>query len=313
MVAGLAIVPIVGMRFPSVAAAPLVEGPGFSITSTLVDAELAYMPRALAYQTRGDPARLTELINDLYRREAIVQAAETAGVDKDPRWEYRLQRARKEALVAIMLDREREHAAQQVPDFTPRAEELYRANKAEYRVPEEVHVRHILLRAASNREKAARRPEAEAILERLKSGEDFATLAKAVSEDPGSAQRGGDLGEVRRGRMVKPFEDAAFALEEPGDLSGIVETRYGLHIILLVARQEARQRSFDEVKQAIVKKLQSEYIEGEVEAWRRSVVDPKRATVDQDAVHRFIERTVKAHEEQAAKEMTAVTREPQLK
>lgn len=70
---------------------------------------------------------------------------------------------------------------------------------------------------------------AQEILEKLKKGEGFATLAQQYSID-GSRRRGGDLGEFGRGMMVKPFEDAAFALK-PGEISGIVKTQFGYHII----------------------------------------------------------------------------------
>ncbi len=73
------------------------------------------------------------------------------------------------------------------------------------------------------------------VLSRLRAGEDFSDVAKDLSEDPGSAARGGDLGCFTKGKMVKPFEDAAFALKAPGDLSDIVESPYGFHLIKLDA------------------------------------------------------------------------------
>jgi parvulin-like peptidyl-prolyl isomerase len=80
------------------------------------------------------------------------------------------------------------------------------------------------------------RAKAEEILRRVRAGEDFAALAGQFSEDPGSRERGGDLGWFGRGTMVKPFEDAAFALK-PGEVSGIVESQFGYHIIKLEERR----------------------------------------------------------------------------
>ena len=87
-------------------------------------------------------------------------------------------------------------------------------------MPDRVHCAHILVKSES---------EAKAVLERLKKGEKFGRVARAVSRCP-SAKRGGDLGTFTRGKMVKEFENAAFALQK-GEVSGVVKTQYGCHII----------------------------------------------------------------------------------
>jgi peptidyl-prolyl cis-trans isomerase SurA len=98
----------------------------------------------------------------------------------------------------------------------------------------------VLQPEASAESKAAARAKAESLLERIRAGEDFAELARRNSEDPGSAQLGGDLGWFRRGRMVKSFEDAAFALMDD-EVSGVVESEFGFHIIK-VERSRAGER-----------------------------------------------------------------------
>lgn len=129
----------------------------------------------------------------------------------------------------------------------------YERNLSNYTEPEKVRARHILVRVdpeATAEEREAARRKAEALLERLRAGEDFAALAKENSDDPGSAAQGGDLGEFARGTMVKAFEDAAFALE-PGQTSEIVETMYGYHIIRVEEKKPGRTRPLEEVGEEI--------------------------------------------------------------
>ena len=112
-------------------------------------------------------------------------------------------------------------------------------------------VRHILLltQGKSEAEKAAIRKRMEDILARARKGEDFAALAKEFSEDPGSKENGGLYEDFGRGKMVKPFDDAAFSVPV-GQVSGIVETNFGYHIIKVENRKKETQ-PFDQVKAEI--------------------------------------------------------------
>ncbi len=116
-------------------------------------------------------------------------------------------------------------------------------------------VRHILLLAQgkTDAEKAEARKKIEEILAKAKAGEDFAALAKQYSEDPGSKDNGGLYEDFGRGAMVKPFEDAAFSVPV-GELSGIVETTYGFHILKVVDRKK-ETRPLDEAKAEIESQL----------------------------------------------------------
>ena len=130
----------------------------------------------------------------------------------------------------------------------------YAENASRYTAAEERRASHILLKAdkdmpAAERQKA--RAKAEALLEQLrKSPQQFAELAKKNSDDPGSAERGGDLDYFGRGAMVKPFEDAVFAMK-PGEISNIVESDFGFHIIQLNGRRGGEKKSFDAVRAEI--------------------------------------------------------------
>jgi peptidyl-prolyl cis-trans isomerase C len=138
------------------------------------------------------------------------------------------------------------------------AQAYYEKNKARYETPEQIRASHILLKVAPsdpnsdpNEVKAAAMAKAEDLLKQIKEGADFAALAKTHSQGP-SAPRGGDLDFFGRGSMVPPFDKAAFELKEIGDVSGIVETQYGLHIIKLTGKKEASTTSFEEAKDQIM-------------------------------------------------------------
>lgn len=136
--------------------------------------------------------------------------------------------------------------------------EYYELNKnVEFQNEEQVGARHILKKVAKDageETKKAARTAIEAVAARLAAGEDFATVATAESEDPGSAVKGGDLGLFGRGRMVPPFDAAAFSLEQ-GKVSDIVETDFGFHIILVYEKRPAGTSSFEEVKDKIKQTL----------------------------------------------------------
>ena len=135
---------------------------------------------------------------------------------------------------------------------TPQDEEtFYNDHKADrFTTPAQVHARHILFSYPSNssaEDKAKLRETATGVLTRARAGEDFATLATTYSQDTGTAPKGGDLGFFPRGRMVKPFEEAAFNLSA-GAISDLVESQFGLHIIKAEEVQAERERPLEEVR-----------------------------------------------------------------
>jgi peptidyl-prolyl cis-trans isomerase C len=128
----------------------------------------------------------------------------------------------------------------------------YKKNREAFRRPEMVRARHILIKVApdaSEEEKRKALDEITRIQKRIKTGEDFAALAKKFSQGP-SASRGGELGFFARGKMVKPFEEAAFALRA-GEVSGIVETRFGYHLINVVEHNPSSIESYQSAKRKI--------------------------------------------------------------
>ena len=202
----------------------------------------------------GSPQSRANLATELLVRRQVAALARQQGLADDLAVQYRLRLLEERLLYEVYMRR----AEAKVLDdaaLERLAYDEYRAYKNKFVTPEEVRVSHILLRISpegQGRDRVATESLANELLERASAGEDFTALATEYSEDLGSARKGGDLGFFQRGRMAKPFEEAAFALREPGELSGIVETQFGLHIIRLTARREAGQRAFDEVRDELV-------------------------------------------------------------
>ena len=134
----------------------------------------------------------------------------------------------------------------------------FEGHKDKYQQPEERRASHILIVAKTEGEKAAAKAKAEEVLKEVrKTPAKFADLAKQYSQDPGSAKSGGDLGYFGRGMMVKAFEEAVFKQKE-GEISDVLESEFGYHIIKLTGIKTAKVKSLDEVRADIVSELKRE-------------------------------------------------------
>jgi peptidyl-prolyl cis-trans isomerase C len=145
---------------------------------------------------------------------------------------------------------------------------FYEANTEQMIEPEKVRARHILLRVepqAPEEEKSARRAQIDELRGRLLAGGDFAAEARQLSDDKTSGERGGDLGWFYRGRMVPSFEEAVFGLQ-PNQVSEVVETRFGFHLIELLEKQAERQVPFEEARPRIESTVKQRKLEEKIRA-----------------------------------------------
>ena len=142
----------------------------------------------------------------------------------------------------------------------------YAGSMDNYRTPERVKVRHILLmtQGKSDSEKKPILAKAQQLLNQVKAGGDFADLAKKNSQDPGSATQGGDLGFIVRGQTVPEFEKFAFSAKVNG-VSDVVTTQYGYHIIQVTEKEQARVKPFDEVKTALASELKKQGVADKIQ------------------------------------------------
>ena len=144
-------------------------------------------------------------------------------------------------------------------------QEYYDKNPQQFVMPPQVRASHILIKSladATKEERDKARKRLEDIQAKIKAGGDFAELAKKFSEDASAAQ-GGDLGFFGKGKMVKPFEDAAFALEK-GKVSDIVETQFGYHLIKATDRKDSEKVPLDTVKVKLAQYLQDQKMQAEL-------------------------------------------------
>ena len=170
-----------------------------------------------------------------------------------------------------------------VPKINIKPEEIkqyYETNMDKFRRPERVHAQHILMKTEegdSEEKKAEARKKLEALHKRILAGEDFSALAKEHSQGPSSV-RGGDLGFFTRGRMVKSFEDVAFKLA-PNEVSGIVETQFGYHLIKVVEHQAESNPPYDEVEPKIKSMLFNQQVQKQLEPYVKSLNDKAKIEI----------------------------------
>ncbi|MCL4182105.1 MAG: SurA N-terminal domain-containing protein [Burkholderiaceae bacterium] len=208
---------------------------------------------ALGEQTREIRALAFDP-DDYASKVTMDEAALAAWYERNPQAFEVPENARVEYLV---LSPDAVSKGIEVSDDDARA--YYEQNKARFATAEQRRASHILVKPEGSGEAArqAARAKAEALLAKLRDGADFAALAKAESQDPGSAPSGGDLGFFAADLMLAPFSEAAFALA-PGQTSGVVETEEGFHIIRLTDVRPGSQRSFEAVRTELVAEIRAQ-------------------------------------------------------
>ncbi|MBT0662950.1 peptidylprolyl isomerase [Geobacter pelophilus] len=194
--------------------------------------------------------------------EEFEKALKEQNLDEKLLREY----TKKEIIVSNLVEKE---VASKIKVADEDAKKFYDDNLDKFfRKPEQIKASHILIGVDQKDDadaKKKKKEKIEGILKDVKAGKDFAELAKANSTCPSNAQ-GGDLGMFGKGQMVKPFEEAAFALK-PGETSGVVETQFGYHIIKLTEKQEAQTTPFEEVKPKISEYLQGQKVQAKVQEY----------------------------------------------
>ena len=216
---------------------------------TVADAEV---DKQFTEQNQKAKLQVVALTADRFRDKVTVTDADVAAYFEMHKADYRIGEQRKVRM--LLLDREQAQAKTIVPAAD--VQRFYNDNIAQFQTPEQIRASHILLNTAG-KDEATVQKQAEDILKQARAGADFAALATKFSEDEGSKINGGDLDYFSRGRMVPEFETAAFALQ-PGQISDLVKSQYGFHIIKVVDKKPAVTRTFDEVRPQIEEQLKAQ-------------------------------------------------------
>jgi peptidyl-prolyl cis-trans isomerase C len=214
------------------------------ITQADYDREFAALPDYAQQMFKGNEGR-ENFLNEIIKKEILYQEALKRGLEKTPEFKQKVEDFKKLTLISELIGQEVMSKAkvsdQEVKDF-------YDKHKEDFTTTSQIRASHILVKTED---------EANKVLERLKKGEKFETLARELSLDKASAKHGGDVGFFGRGQMVPEFERAAAGLKV-GEVSGPVKTQFGYHIIKVTGRKTGPVLEFDRVKEVIAQKLGGE-------------------------------------------------------
>ncbi len=235
----------------------LAKAGDFVIKMSDLNRLISYYPAERQKSLQDNPAQKITLVKRMIEVKIMAALARKEGFDKDPEFKEQLQYMIDDFTATHYLGKA---LAKDITVSDADIKQYYDANKEKFKVPEQVRARHILIKVsakATDEEKKKAKEKINELRQRAEKGEDFAKLASEYSDDLGTKKRGGDTDYFARGKMVKPFENAAFSLK-PGAISDIVETKFGYHIIKVEDHKEARTMGLEEVKASIRDYLKNE-------------------------------------------------------
>lgn len=231
---------------------------GVSLTLAEIDARVMELPPKLRSEYLNDPVRIEETIGSMLMEKQLAKKAYELGADKDPYLELQMEQARTRFLASRARTLNEQQL--QMPDFTELAEEAYLANPEKYTSPETLDLTHILVSESGRTAEDAKARAEEARRLATAGGRDFASLVADYSDETrGGVKTDGKLPGVTRNMMVPEFDKVAFELKNPGDVSDVVKTRFGYHVIRLESRKPAVKAPFESVQGKIVAELESKF------------------------------------------------------
>ena len=270
------------------------EGPflakvgNIKITEADYDREFQALPE-YAQQLFTEEDGKEKFLNEIINKEMLYQEALKKDLDKTGEFKKKLEEFKKLTLVTELFEKEIMSGAK-VSD--QEAKEYYDRHKEEFTPITQIKASHILVRTEG---------EAGKVLERLKKGEKFGDIAKAVSIDTGSAGNGGDLGYFTQGQMVPEFEKAAAGLNT-GETSTPVKTQFGYHIIRVTDKKKGAPIEFEKLGDMIVQRLSAEKQKDAFEQYLEKLKNNYKIEINKEALSKSSQDEQKAETPQAEPE-----------
>jgi peptidyl-prolyl cis-trans isomerase C len=235
---------------------------GVDVTLQDVDAFAQKIPEKERAGFFDSPTRIQNMIMSMLQSRQLATAAHAAKLDEDPIVQRRMQQVGEEVLAAVQIENFRKQL--KVPQFDTLAQEYYTVHKEEFRVPGAVEVKHVLVSTKQRSDDEAKSRIGEVSAAAHAHPDQFDALVEKYSDDPSMKDNHGLIPDAASTKMVAPFAKAAAALKTPGEISPIVKTDYGYHVLKLVSRAPDKQQTFAEAKPKLVVKLRQEWIDKQV-------------------------------------------------
>ena len=264
----------------------IASSPRAQLTLADYETEMSKLAPDAQAQFAADRIRVVQLLDKLFMNKAIAGDARALGLDKDPKVQQQMERV----LIQARIERvEKEAGAAfdaKSAEFVARAREAYLTKQDRYRTPERIRASHILVKVGADGDAAAK-AKAEALRARLVAGEDFVVIAREASDDESSKRRGGDLGIVPVSTLDPDFAKAALALGTRGELSPVIKTSFGYHVIRLGNHFPAGVRPFEEVKGELLAEIRRDYVDNARTRYMAEIFEPK-PKVDEALIDKII-------------------------
>ncbi|MCQ4164348.1 peptidylprolyl isomerase [Tahibacter harae] len=229
------------------------------LTMADVDAYVARIPAADRAGFMAKPERIQTMLRNMLLDRQLAAEARKLGLDKDPLVQRQIGLATDSTLGRVRTQKLLESL--KVPDFSAQAEEEYLANKSKYSVPARVDVKHILIGDKTRTPEEAAALAQDTLAKVTKNPAQFDALVESLSDDPSKKDNHGLIENATSSQLVRPFAEASGKLAKPGDLSPVVKTTFGYHIIRAESITPAKPRPYEQVRENIIASLTKEWTE----------------------------------------------------